>query len=229
MLEKHGSVAKVAYFEEKPVGQILFYPEESNVANGSPRKDVLVTLCVYNPTSSAQKHGIGTKLLQSLILDAKRRRTCLGSKPCKFILVKAFDTGEFLSMPKFFKKNGFLPTPEREELLFLPIEGRYEPASALKEYEPLPEDRNRAVILYGPICQFSYQFAKKMEEQVREVAPNVPIELINEWEKPEESIKRRNNVLTVNAKPIKTFFMDTLRFKEEVRLALGEKRQKTRL
>jgi hypothetical protein len=46
MLEKHGSVAKVAYFEEKPVGQILFYPEESNVANGSPRKGVLVTLCV---------------------------------------------------------------------------------------------------------------------------------------------------------------------------------------
>jgi hypothetical protein len=68
-----------------------------------------------------------------------------------------------------------------------------------------------------------------MEEQIREVAPNAPIELINEWEKPEESIKRRNNVLTVNAKPIKTFFMDTLRFKEEVRLALGEKRQKTRL
>jgi len=79
MLEKHGSVAKVAYFEEKPVGQILFYPEESDVANGFPRKDVLVTLCVYNPASSAQKHGIGTKLLQSLILDAKGRRTCLGT------------------------------------------------------------------------------------------------------------------------------------------------------
>ena len=65
MLEKHGSVAKVAYFEEKPVGQILFYPEESNVANGSPRKGALVTLCVYNPASSVQKHGIGTKLLQA--------------------------------------------------------------------------------------------------------------------------------------------------------------------
>ena len=68
-----------------------------------------------------------------------------------------------------------------------------------------------------------------MEEQIREVAPNAQIELINEWEKPEESTKRRNNVLTVNARTIETFFMDNLRFKEELRLELGEKRQKTRL
>jgi len=93
----------------------------------------------------------------------------------------------------------------------------------MKEYEPLPEDRGRAVILHSPVCQFSYPFAKKMEEQIREVAPNIPIDLINEWEKPEEAIKRRNNVLIVNAKPIRTFFMDSMRFKEEVRIALSEK------
>lgn len=77
------------------------------------------------------------------------------------------------------------------------------------------------MILHGPTCQFSYQFAKNTEEQIREVASSVPIELISEWENPEESIKRRYSVLTVDARPIKTFFMDTERFKEEVRLALS--------
>jgi len=249
MLRKYGSVAKIAYFEDKPVAQIFFYPEESDLTNASPRKNVLRMLCIYNPATSAQKHGIGTKLLQSLVSDAKKRKTCLGNKPCKFILVKAFNTGEFLPMPEFFKKNGFLPTPENEEMLYYPVEGNYEQtssmqvlrgvnawdgsaqvegnyeqASPMQEYEPLPEDRGRAVILYSPVCQFSYQFAKKMEEQIREVAPNLPIDLINEWEKPEEAIKRRNNVLIVNAKPIRTFFMDSVKFKEEVRLALSEKR-----
>ena len=93
MLEKHGSVAKVAYFEEKPVGQILFYPEESNVANGSPRKGVLVTLCVYNPASSAQKHGIGTKLLQSLILDAKRKKNMLRQQTVQIHSCESFRFG----------------------------------------------------------------------------------------------------------------------------------------
>jgi hypothetical protein len=224
MLRKYGSVAKIAYFEDKPVAQIFFYPEESDLTNASPRKNVLRMLCVYNPATSAQKHGIGTKLLQSLVSDAKKRKTCLGNKPCKFILVKAFNTGEFLPMPEFFKKNGFLPTPENEEMLYYPVEGNYEQASPMQEYEPLPEDRGRAVILYSPVCQFSYQFAKKMEEQIREVAPNLPIDLINEWEKPEEAIKRRNSVLIVNARPVRIFFMDSARFKEEVRLALSEKR-----
>jgi len=221
MLVKYGSIAKVAYLEDKPVAQILFYPEESDMTNASPRKNVLIIMCVYNPTPLAQKRGIGIKLLQSLVLDAKRRTTCLGNRGCKFILVKAFNAGELLPMPNFFIKNGFFPTPEREGWFYFPIEGHYEPARGLKEYEPLSEDRGKTVILYGPTCQFSYQFAKKMEEQIREVAPNVPIELVNEWEKPEESIKRRNNVLTVNARPIKTFFMDTVRFKEEVRFALN--------
>lgn len=221
MLRKYGPIAKVAYLEDKPVAQILFCPEESDVTNASPRKDILIVSCIYNPTPLAQKRGIGTKLLQSLVLDAKRRTTCLGNRGCKFILVKAFNTGELLPMPSFFRKNDFLPAPERKEWFCFLIEGYYEPARGLKEYEPLFEDRGKTVILYGPTCQFSYPFAKKMEEQIREVAPNVPIELVNEWEKPEESIKRRNNVLTVNARPIKTFFMDTVRFKEEVRLALS--------
>jgi len=223
MSEKCGSCAKIAYYNDKPVAQILYYPEEADVAKAFRRENVLVINCIYNPTEEAQKLGIGTRLLQSVIQDAKQRKTCLGNRPCKIILAKAFNTGELLPMPDFYKKNGFLPTPEGN-LLYLPIEGDYEPAPPVGDYEPLPEDRNKALIFYSPICQFSYQFAKKVEEIIQEVMPNIKIETVNEWEKPEESMRRKNWWLIVNAKPIKTFFMETEKFKEEIRQAASQNR-----
>lgn len=88
------------------------------------------------------------------------------------------------------------------------------------DYDPLTEDRNKAIIFYGPICEFSYSFAKRVEELIKEVAPDIEIEMVNGWDKPEESIKRKNWWLIVNAKPILTFFMETEKFKEEVRQAI---------
>lgn len=221
MLDKYGSCAKIAYYNEKPVAQILYYPEEADVTRASIRENVLVINCIYNPTSGAQKLGVGTRLLNSVIEDVRQRRTCLGNKPCKFILAKAFNTGELLPMPEFYKRKGFLSTPEGN-LLYLPIEGSYEPVTPVGEYEPLPEDKNKAVIFYGPICQFSYQFAKRIEEIIKELVPNIKIKMINEWEKPEEAIKRKNWWLIANAKPIQTFFMETRKFKEEIKQAVSQ-------
>jgi hypothetical protein len=45
--------------------------------------------------------------------------------------------------------------------------------------------------------------------------------MINEWEKPEKYIKRKNWWLIVNAKPIQTFFMDTENFKREIKEAVS--------
>jgi predicted GNAT family acetyltransferase len=220
MLEKYGSCAKIAYYDEKPVAQILYYPEEADVTRAVRREGVLVIYCTYNPTSEAQKLGIGGKLLHSVIQDAKQRKTCLGNKQCDFILAKAFNTGEALPLPEFYKRNGFLSASE-ENLLYFPVEGAYKPLPPLGSYEPLPEDKNRAIIFYGPTCQFGYPFAKRIEEIIREVAPNIKIDMIDEWEKPEESIKRKNWWLIVNAKPIQTFFMDTAKFKEEIKQVIS--------
>lgn len=223
MLDKYGSCAKIAYYNEEPVAQILYYPEEADVIKAFRRENVLVINCIYNPTSEAQKLGISTRLLKSVIEDAKQRRTCLGDKPCNFILAKAFNTGEFLSLPEFYKKHGFIPTPQNKgNILHLPIDGSYEPATPIGKYEPLSEDKGKAIIFYSPICQFSYQFAKRIEETMREVAPNIRIEMINEWEKPEEAIKRKNRWLIVNAKSIQTFFMETEKFKEEIKQAVNQ-------
>ncbi len=221
MLDEYGSCAKIAYHNEKPVAQILYYPEEADVTSTSRRRDVLVLLCVYNPTPEAQKLGLGTKLLQSLIQDTKDQKACLGNRPYRFILTEAFDTGELLPLPEFYERNGFVPTPDGRKL-YLPTTGGYEPIVPMGAYEPLPEDRDKAILFYAPTCQFSYPFAKKMEELVREVTPNIRIEMINRWEKPEESIKRKNQSLIVNAKPILTFFMDRERFKEEIRDAVAQ-------
>ena len=221
MQEKYGPCGKIAYYNKQPAAQILYYPEEADPIKAFKRENVLIINCTYNPTSEAQKLGVGTGLLQSVIKDAKQRKTCLGTRQCKFILAKAFNTGESLPLPEFYKKNGFLPTPEGN-LLHLPIEGSYEPVTPVGEYEPLPEDKNKAVIFYGPICQFSYQFAKRIEGIIKEVAPSIKAEMINEWEKPKESLRRRNWWLVVNAKPIQTFFMQTEKFKQEVQQAARE-------
>jgi GNAT superfamily N-acetyltransferase len=221
MLRKYGSCAKIAYYNDKPVAQILYCPDDADVTKVFRREDVLVINCVYNPTPEAQRLGIGTSLLQSLIQDVEQRRSCLGNRPCRFILAKAFNTGELLPMPEFYKKNGFLATPEGS-LRYLPIEGRYEPSPPVGEYESLPEDRKKALIFFSPTCQFGYQFAKKIEETVKEVAPGIKTAVINEWEKPEESLKRKNLGLVVNATPIRTFFMETEKFKEEVRQAVSQ-------
>ena len=224
MFDRYGSVAKIAYHDNEPVAQILYYPETADPTKTTGRDDVLTLTCVYNPTSAAQKLGIGAKLLKSVIDDVKLGRACLGNRPCRFITTKAFNTGELLSLSEFFKKNRFLQAPE-EGVMYLPIEGEYVSALTVGKYEPLPEDLDRAIVFYSPVCQFSYQFATKTFELIKEVAPAISVELINQWEKPEESIKRKNCDPIVNAKHMKTFFMDTERFKEEVKRKICKKTQ----
>jgi GNAT superfamily N-acetyltransferase len=221
MLGTWGSCAKIAYYNDKPVAQILYYPEEADVTKAFKRKNVLVINCIYNPTPETQRLGIGARLLQSVVKDARERKTRLGTKPCSFVLAKVFNTGEFLPMPEFYEKMGFLPTSEAS-ILYFPIEGKYEPTKPVREYSPLREDDNRALIFFSPICQFGYHFARMIEKGIKEIAPKIKIEVINEWEKPEELIKRKNCSLVVNARPIRTFFMDAAKFREEVRQAISQ-------
>ncbi len=103
MLDKYGSCAKIAYYKEKPAAQILYYPEAADKAKAFKREGVLFINCIYNPTTEAQKLGLGKMLLQSVIRDVRQRKSCLGSKPCRFILANAFNTGELLPMPNFYE------------------------------------------------------------------------------------------------------------------------------
>jgi hypothetical protein len=83
----------------------------------------------------------------------------------------------------------------------------------------LPEDK--AIVFYGPVCQFSYQFARRTEAIIKEALPDIDVELTNEWEQPGEAIERKNSSLIVNARVIHTFFMETEKFKQEIGQAMG--------
>ena len=220
MLSKCGSCAKIAYHQERPVAQILFHPEEADVTKTFRRRNVLAIDCIYNPRTEAQRLGIGTRLLESVVQDARQRKSCLGNIECRFVTANAFNTGEFLPMPEFYRKRGFLQASEGNEF-WLPLGGGYEPSKATGEYESLEEDRNRAVVFYSPTCQFSYPFARRIEALIREVAPGIAVDLINDWQEPDELIRRKGCKLVVNAKPIVTIFMETQKFKQEIGQALG--------
>lgn len=222
MLRKLGPVAKIAYLDDKPVAQVLYCPEDSKPASLNKRKGVLDILCLYNPTPAAQKLGVGTKLLQSVIKDAKQGKTCLGKEKCAFILAKAFNTGELFPLSEFYRKNGFLKT-ESDDSLYFPIKGNYERSKPVAEYEPLLDDKNRAIVFFSPQCQFSYQFAVQVSKIIRDVAPTITIVLMNEDENPEEFLKRKGHALVVNATSIRAFFMETEKFREEIRQALHRK------
>jgi len=220
MLERYGPFAKIAYLNDKPVAQILFHPEEASPTSTLRRRGVIHLDCIYNPTPEARQLGVATKLLQSLVEDCQQGKGCLQGTPCRFIVARAFNTGEALSLSQFYARRGFKPSPTEPNLMYLPISEPYQPESPQGEYEPLPEDRGRAIVFYSPSCEFSYPFAFRIGELVKEVAPSVPVELVNEWENPEESIRRKGCTVLVNARPIKTFFMEKENFQREVKEAL---------
>jgi len=226
MLRDRGPCAKIAYLNEKPVAQILFHPEEADPTKSVKRDRAVFLVCAYNPFPEAQRLGIGTMLLQSLVTDCQRGLECLGNRPCSFIVTKTFNTGQYLSLPEFYRRRGFKPSSSEPETFYLEITRPYEPSGGAEGYKPLPEDEGKAVVLYSPTCQFSYPFAVRISQAIGEIAPNLPIEMINEWQKPEESIKRKNWWLIVNAKPIHTFLMEEEKFKAEVKGAVVEEKNK---
>lgn len=93
-----------------------------------------------------------------------------------------------------------------------------------KKYFPQEEDEGKAVIFFDPFCPHAVFFSKKMEEAIKEIAPDLPIRIINEYEEPEEA-KKRGTVYQciVNAMPIESFVLDKENFRKEVMRALREK------
>lgn len=216
-LAKHGPCTKIAYLGDRPVAQILFYPEEAAPFIADPREEVVVLHCAYNPFPEARGKGAGTALLRSLVEDCRRGLPCLGGRPCCFIAAKPFNTGVGMPLDRFYAANGF---KQAQQEMFLDVSAPYKPRET-PEYQPLVEDRGRAVMLYNPMCEWSYPFAVRVREFLKEIDASLPVELIDEWRNPEESTKRGNQQLVVNATPIMGFWTQREAFRREVEQALG--------
>ncbi len=218
MLGMYGSLTKIAYLEDKPVVQILFYPEDIVPFIGNPRRGAIVLHCVYNPFPEARGKGAATALLRSLIDECKTGLRCLKGRPCRFVTAKPFTTGEGIPLEEFYAAKDFKKAPNE---MFLEVSAPYQPRR-VREYKPLPEDLGRAITFYNPICEWSYPFAVRVRELLNEIEPSLHVELIYEWRHPQESMKRGNQGLVVNATPIKSFWTQKEAFRSEVEQAMNK-------
>jgi len=217
-LESRGPCVKIAYLDGRPVGQILCIPEEAVPYLGNPREGVVAIHCVYNPFPEAQRKGVGNALLKSVIDECKEGPAYLGGDACIFLVAQEFTTSEGIPLKDFYERNGFKMGHGE---MYLEVDGGYAPKEKV-EYAPLPEDRGKALMFFDPVCEWAIGFALRVEEFLHGVDPDLPVQLINTWENPEEYANRGFEQLVVNAVPIKSFWTDKEAMKREVEEALGE-------
>jgi GNAT superfamily N-acetyltransferase len=219
MLAEHGPCAKVAYLDDRPVAQIEFIPEEVIPYVPEPRLGVVQLRCVYNPFPEARGKGVATALIRSLVDDCERGLASLKGRACSFIAAEPFNTGEGTPMDRLYAANGF---EAGEGEIYRPLGGSYVAPRRLT-YRPSPEDAGRAVVLFNPTCEYSYGFAMGLRGLIGEVAPKLDVDLVDQWERPRESIRRGNHWLVVNATPITASWADKKALRAEIEAALQKK------
>lgn len=218
MLKDFGACTKIAYVEERPVAQILYLPEEAVPFIPQPRERVVLLNCVYNPFAEFKRKGVATALMEALIDECRMGLPILEGQACKFVVAKPFEAREGFSMADFYRRFGFR---EGSFEMHLEIAGVYE-AREPGRYVPIMEDEGRVVVFFDVMCEWGFSHASRVEQVINEVAPDVDVELINPWERPEEYLKRGNHWLVVNAKPIKSYVTQGQKFRDEVLEALKD-------
>lgn len=213
-MKKYGRIAKLAYLDSKPVGLIQYQP--------NPEEGVVEIACIFVPEKENLRKGIGYSLLKALMKEMKKPQPALNNSVPLALVTWAFQVPGRYPQNEFFLKMGFKKVKEDDPfLLYYPIKKGYVYHPKGKKFIPQKEDRGKAVIFYDPSCPFSTYFSEKIKEFVREVAPDIPIRMVNRFEEMEE-VKKRGQVpaCAVNGKPIQTFFMDEENFQKEVKTAL---------
>ena len=224
MLERYGSCTKIAYFDEKPVAQVLYYPEEAMRYIRNRRKDVIHIQCVYNAFQEFQRLGAGAALVNELIADCREGPEILEGRVCEFLVGYPFPSTEGITLDKFYQKMGF---KQGQDEFYFEIGGKYTPRES-SEYTPLSEDKDSVVIFYNPTCEFGYFYAEQAKQMLLNVFEDLPIRIYNVWEDYEEYLKRPQQSIVaaraiVNQQTINDFIFwtDAESWLEEVRNRLS--------
>jgi len=220
MIRDYGTCVKVAYIDEKPVAQLQFYPEEAVPFVPRQREGVILLQCVYNPFEEARGKGASTSLVKSLIEECKTSPKFLKGRECLFMTAEPFNTGEDIPMERFYTMNGF--EKMGGEMVYK-IKGAYAPPTK-PAWSPENKDRGTATILFNPTCEYSYTFATRVRDTIENLYSALPVELINQWEKPETSMRLANHWLVVNGTPIKSGLKESEAFTQEIRQAVEKSR-----
>jgi len=221
MLRSYGACAKIAYLGGIPCGQILYYAEKLDPTVEKPREGAVRVQCIFTSRPEARRKGVAKALLNDLLKDLGQPMACFGDRPCSFVFTNAFDTGEAFTQRRFFERAGFKEAEDDSDIVYYPVAGNYAFRETAQPRGTLDQDKGRAVLLYSPTCQFSFEFAKKAEATIRAVDPKLPICVVNEWEHPSEAIQRTGEKIIVNAVPIRSFFLGEDEFKRDVERALA--------
>ena len=223
ILDRHGPCAKIAYIDGKPVAQIIFIPEETMLYIHDRRKDVIHLQCIYSPFPETQRKGAAAALMRDLINECETGLSCLGGRPCSFLVTRPFAHEGDLSLSEFYGKYGFR---QGSQEMYLGVKGGYAPREA-SDYKPLPEDLEKTVILYNPLCEWGFYAAHKIQEFVEGLDPGLPVEAFNIWERPEEYMKRPFQTVAsarsiFNTREVGGFWADREAFLRKVKGILGK-------
>jgi GNAT superfamily N-acetyltransferase len=206
MLESNGPCTKLAYLDGRPAAQILFYPEETIPFYSDPRKGAVHLQCIFNPHPEAQHKGAGDALMRALVDECHSGLKCLDGGSPSFLVTKPFPHEGDLPLDEFYSKYGF---KQGSQEMYLEVKGEYVPREIL-ENRRLPEDLGRAVNFYNPTCEWGYFYAVRVKELLQETYPDLPVEIFNLWEDPQEYIKRSHKQqiaarTIINAREINPF------------------------
>jgi len=153
----------------------------------------------------------------------KKRWKTPGKNSFLALVTWAFQVPGRYPQHEFYWKMGFRRVREDDPfLLYYPIEKGYIYSVKEEKYIPQKEDLGKALIFYDPSCPFCIYFSEKIKELIREVAPEIPVRMINIFEEQEE-VKKRGRVpyCAVNGKPVEASFADKENFQREVKKILG--------
>lgn len=220
MLEKHGSCVKIAYNDEKPIAQLVYYPEEVMKYIHNGRKDVIHIQCVYNAFQEAQGLGAGGTLIRSLIKDSEEGLASLNGRQASYIVGYPFPSAEGILLTDFYSKMGF---KQGLDEFYYEVSGKYSPRGMI-DYSPLKEDKGRVVIFYNPTCEFGYFYANHVKQILQETFENIPVFIYDVWRDHEEYLNRPQQAVVaarviVNQQTVNDFrfWTDAEGWLEEVR------------
>lgn len=215
-IKKHGSIAKLAYLNSEPVGLIHYQP--------NPEERLVEIDCVVVARKEHLRKGIGKSLLRALLRDVRSKPMFNDGAPLALVTY-AFQVPGWFPQHEFYQRMGFKRVKEDDPFfLYYPIKEGYVHVPKEEKFMPQEEDKGKALIFHAPSCPFSIYFSEKIRESIKEVAPDIPIRMIDTfWE--QDEVKKRGNVPTcaVNGIPIKSLFMDKENFQREVRKAIVHK------
>ena len=214
LIGKYGSIAKLAYFESKPVGVIQYLPKTD--------ERLVEIMCIFVPEGKNRRRGVGKSLLRSLIEDMNEPKSYFGNKSPLALITFAFQVSGIYPQHEFYERMGFKRIEEKNPfLLYYPMEEGFVYLPKKKSYIPQEEDRSKALIFINPSCPFCIYFSEKIKESILGIAPGIPTRLINGFEEYEEVEKRGAvSFCIVNQRPIESFILDKENFQSEVRDAL---------